>query len=54
MKRFALSLIAALATASLSTAVSADGHSLKVGFVYVSPIGEAGWDLPARLGEEGG
>ena len=52
MKRFALSLIAALATASLSTAVSADGHSLKVGFVYVSPIGEAGWTYQHDLGRK--
>ena len=38
-----LGALAVLPVLAFSTAASAQQDPLKVGFVYVSPIGEAGW-----------
>ncbi|WP_440996659.1 BMP family ABC transporter substrate-binding protein [Arhodomonas sp. SL1] len=43
MKRALTTLTAGLAAATFSAAVSAQDDGIKVGFVYVSPIGDAGW-----------
>jgi simple sugar transport system substrate-binding protein len=54
-RRIAMSLIAAVATLAATTAATAQTQSstkppLKVGFVYVSPIGEAGWTYQHEQG----
>jgi len=51
--RVALAAIAAVPVLALSPAADAAGPSpLKVGFVYVSPIGEAGWTWQQDIGRK--
>ena len=44
---------AALPAAAAATRPRSRRNPLKVGFVYVSPIGDAGWTYPARPGTQG-
>ena len=43
-------LLALLAVLACGRALAADADPLKVGFVYVSPVGEAGWSYQHDLG----
>jgi simple sugar transport system substrate-binding protein len=50
--RKALCAMAVLPAIALSSAASAADEPLKVGFVYVSPIGEAGWTWQQDIGRK--
>ncbi len=43
-------LLAAAAAATLAGPLAVADEPLKVGFVYVSPIGDAGWTYQHELG----
>lgn len=50
--RGALSAIAILPAVALAPAMAADTAPLNVGYVYVSPIGEAGWTFQHDMGRK--
>ena len=52
LKRVAGAVIAGTALAAVAFGGTAAADGLKVGFVYVSPIGDAGWTFQHNLGRE--
>ncbi len=48
MKKFALAAAAAVLALAATTLGASAAGKLKVGFIYVGPVGDFGWTLPAR------